>query len=421
MTTRNILVPPEVQRLLDVGAPVCIGLSGGKDSTAVAWAVSQALLDYPGPKLLIHADLGTTEWVDSWPSCLRIADRTGWDIESCRRPAGDMMDRWEGRWASSVRRYCAMETVAVVLPWSTPAMRFCQSELKVDPITSLIKRRFGKAPVLNVTGVRGEESATRAKQSACAPVAKLPPGSLAWRPIHHWALQDVWDAIAESGIIPHEAYGTYGSSRVSCRFCILANEADLKASLKDPEAMAIYRRMCELELESGFAFQGSRWLTSLAPELLDQGPGRSYGSSKVPWGVSGAGLLTSAQVLCSRRREAEAEHGEFEGLRARAAKLDAMQVLLDTHCRGRSIIGEPVHFTLDGPGFPGERAVGILLGVADGTVSIDYFGEVAVQHDTNALGGISGCFGEQFEEWQAERVRRGLPEWVDLFTRHGFA
>lgn len=185
-------------------------------------------------------------------------------------------------------------------------MRFCQSELKVDTITALIKRRFGKTPVLNVTGVRGEESATRAKQPSCAPVAKLPPGSLAWRPIHHWALQDVWDAIAESGIRPHEAYGTYGSSRVSCRFCILANEADLRASLKDPEAVSIYRRMCELELKSGFAFQGSRWLTSLAPELLDQGPGRSYGSSKVPWGVSGAGLLTSAQVLCSRRREAEA-------------------------------------------------------------------------------------------------------------------
>jgi len=306
MTSRNILIPAEVQSLLAAQAPVCIGLSGGKDSTAVAWAVSQALLDYQGPKLLIHADLGVTEWVDSWPSCLRIAERVGWEIQSCHRPAGDMMDRWEGRWQSSIRRYTNMETVAVVLPWSTPAMRFCQSELKVDPITSLIKRRFGKTPVLNVTGVRGEESATRAKQSACAPVAKLPPGSLAWRPIHHWTLQDVWEAIGESGIRPHEAYGTYGSSRVSCRFCILANESDLRASLKDPEAVSIYRRMCELELESGFAFQGSRWLTSLAPELLDQGPGRSYGFADVPWGISGAGMLVNAQLLCDQRRAAEA-------------------------------------------------------------------------------------------------------------------
>lgn len=306
MTTRNILTPPEVQRLLDDAVPICIGLSGGKDSTAVAWATSQALLDYRGPKLLIHADLGTTEWEDSWPSCQRIAERIGWELVSCRRPAGDMMDRWEGRWQSSIRRYVNMETVSVVLPWSTPAMRFCQSELKVDPITSLIKKRFGKVPVLNVTGVRGEESATRAKQPTCAPVAKLPPGSLAWRPIHHWKLQDVWDAIAESGIAPHEAYGTYGSSRVSCRWCILANEADLRASLLDPAGYAVYRRMCELEIESGFAFQGSRWLTSLAPELLDQGPGRSYGSASVPWGITGSALLLDAQLLAARRVELQA-------------------------------------------------------------------------------------------------------------------
>jgi 3'-phosphoadenosine 5'-phosphosulfate sulfotransferase (PAPS reductase)/FAD synthetase len=274
MPNKNILIPAEVQSLLDAKAPVCIGLSGGKDSTAVAWAVSQALLDYQGPKLLIHADLGTTEWEDSWPSCQRIAERIGWELVSCRRPAGDMMDRWESRWQSSVRRYANMETVTVVLPWSTPAMRFCQSELKVAPITSLIKRRFGKVPVLNVTGVRGEESTTRAKQPACAPIPTLPPRSLAWRPIHHWELPDVWTAIAESGIPPHEAYGTYGSSRVSCRFCILANEADLRASLKDPAAAAIYVRMCELELSTGFAFQGSRWLTSLATDLVPEGESR---------------------------------------------------------------------------------------------------------------------------------------------------
>jgi len=287
--SRNILIPPEVQRLLNAQAPVVIGLSGGKDSTAVAWAVSQALLDYAGPKLLLHADLGSTEWLDSWPSCQRIAERTGWELASCTRPAGGMMERWESRWASSKRRYCAMETVTVVLPWSTPAMRFCQSELKVAPITSLIKRRFGKVPVLNVTGVRGEESAARSKQPVCAPVAKLPPGSLAWRPIHHWTEEDVWAEIAASGIKPHEAYSLFGSSRVSCRFCILANEADLRASLKDPAAAAIYVRMCDLELASGFAFQGSRWLTSLAPDLVPNGLER----------------LGTAQSLAAHRNKAQ--------------------------------------------------------------------------------------------------------------------
>lgn len=303
----EIDLTPEVLALLQAGAPVAVGVSGGKDSHAVAWALSQYLKDYTGPKVLIHSDLGSVEWLDSFPACQRIADRIGWELISCTRAAGGMMERWEARWQSSIRRYTLMETVAVVLPWSTPAMRFCTSELKVGPITSTLKKRFGnKTPILNVTGVRAEESTARAKQPVVSVEKNLPDGSLNWRPIHSWKLQDVWDAIAESGVAAHEAYRLFGSSRVSCRFCILANAADLKASLKDPEALAIYRRMCELELESGFAFQGNRWLTSLAPELLDQGPGRSYGSADVPWGISGAGMLVNAQLLCDQRRAAEA-------------------------------------------------------------------------------------------------------------------
>jgi 3'-phosphoadenosine 5'-phosphosulfate sulfotransferase (PAPS reductase)/FAD synthetase len=219
-----------------------------------------------------------------------MAEGLGIELVSCTRPAGGLMSRWESRWQSSIRRYTNMETVSVVLPWSTPAMRFCQSETKVDPITSFIKKRYGKQPILNVTGVRGEESASRAKQPSCSPVAKLPPGSLSWRPIHHWTLQDVWDEIAASGIQAHEAYLKYGSGRVSCRWCILASEADLRASLLDPAGHEVYRRMCDLELTSGFAFQGSRWLSSLATNLLDDGFVR----------------LNAAQALASHRTKAQA-------------------------------------------------------------------------------------------------------------------
>lgn len=270
----GIATTPEVNALLAANAPVAVGVSGGKDSHAVAWALANHLRDYGGPKVLIHSDLGSVEWLDSFPACRRIAERIGWELIECRRPAGGMMERWESRWESSRRRYCDLRTVAVVLPWSTPAMRFCTSELKVDPITAALKKRFGKVPIINVTGVRAEESASRAKQPVSSPGAKLPPGSLAWRPIHHWSLQDVWDAIEASGVLPHEAYRLFGSSRVSCRFCILANEADLRVSLLDPAAAEIYRRMCALELASGFAFQGNRWLTSLAPDLVPHGAER---------------------------------------------------------------------------------------------------------------------------------------------------
>lgn len=165
----------------------------------------------------------------------------------------------------------------VILPWSTPSMRFCTSELKTDPITAWTKRRFGRTtPVLSVTGVRGEESANRAKQPVCsAGGSKLPPGSVTWRPIHPWKLQDVWDIIRCSGVEPHEAYSKFGNSRVSCRYCIMSSEADLLASLKDPTGHEIFRRMCELELTSGFGFQ-DKWLTGLAPGMVEDGGARLF-------------------------------------------------------------------------------------------------------------------------------------------------
>lgn len=288
---KEIAITPEVQKLLDSRAVVAIGCSGGKDSTAVVLAVADYLKGYEGPKLLLHADLLEVEWADSWPACQRVAEAVGWELATCTRKAGGMMQRWESRWESSKRRYCAMETVAVVLPWSTPSMRFCSGELKVDPITSYLKKRYGKTPIINVTGVRGEESKARAKQPVCAPGFKLPPGSLVWRPIHEWLLQDVWDAIAESGVEAHEAYTKFGSTRVSCRWCILGSQPDLKASLLDPAGHPIYRRMCDLELSSFFAFQGSYWLSSLAPELLEN---------------NGEHRLRSAQRYALVRKEAEA-------------------------------------------------------------------------------------------------------------------
>jgi len=287
--SKTITATPEVDALLAANVPVCIGVSGGKDSHAVALEMSRYLADYTGPKLLIHADLGSVEWADSLPSCQRIADCIGWELITTRRAAGGMMERWESRWQSSIRRYLELSTVALVLPWSTPSMRFCTSELKVDPITSAIKKRFGKTPVLSITGVRAEESTSRAKQPIASPAAKLPAGSLSWRPIHHLTLHQVWESISASGVPAHEAYQIFKSSRVSCRFCILAAEADLIASLSDPAAHPIYRRMAELELTSGFSFQG-KWLTRLAPQLIENGPAR----------------LQQAIALAEARKKAEA-------------------------------------------------------------------------------------------------------------------
>ena len=56
-----IATTPEVLALVQSGAPVALGLSGGKDSHAMAFAVTRFLdgLNHPRNKrVAIHADLG---------------------------------------------------------------------------------------------------------------------------------------------------------------------------------------------------------------------------------------------------------------------------------------------------------------------------------------------------------------------------
>ena len=57
-------------------------------------------------------------------------------------------------------------------------------------------------------------------------------------------------------------------TRVSCAYCIMSNEADLKASTTCPDNHDVYREMVDLEIESTFSFQGGGWLADVAPHLL---------------------------------------------------------------------------------------------------------------------------------------------------------
>lgn len=269
----SIATVAEIDALIAANAPVAIGVSGGKDSHAAAVATVAYLdrIGHAGPRLLIHADLGMVEWNDSLPMCRKLADHIGIDVVVVKRKAGGLMERWESRWESSKVRYETLSTVTLVPCWSTPAMRFCTSELKTHVITAELKRRFPGQTIINVTGVRRQESAARSKATIASPDAD---GRIwSWRPIVDWSEQEVFALIDESGLPPHPAYRVFGMGRVSCRFCIMSNLGDLTAASAQPEAHVLYRRMVSLESNSSFAFQGSRWLGDVAPHLLDA-PGR---------------------------------------------------------------------------------------------------------------------------------------------------
>lgn len=215
---------------------------------------------------------GSVEWSQSLSKCQEAAYKLGWGLEVVERAAGGMMDRWQVRWDNNVQRYIDLSCVQLILPWSTPGMRFCTSELKTAPIRSALKKLFPDYNIVNATGIRREESANRAKM----PVAKHEPHSARrgfdayqWNPIIDWKVGDVWAAIAGEGLEPHEAYTRFNMTRVSCRWCIMSSAPDLYNATLDGAGHPLYRQMVGLEVESTFAFQSNKWLGDVNPSLLD--------------------------------------------------------------------------------------------------------------------------------------------------------
>lgn len=293
-----IAITPAVRAALAGRAAVAFGVSGGKDGSAAASATLRALdeLGHAGPRVLIHSDLGRTEWHESLPTCEILAERLGLELMVVRRPAGDMLDRWLTRWANNVERYASLSCVKLILPWSTAAMRFCTSELKTAIICRALTQRFPGHTILSVTGIRREESPKRAKAEVSQPQAKLSSvthrtSGLDWKPILDWTIDDVWAEHRQADLPVHPAYTTWGSSRVSCAFCILSSQGDLMKAAACPDNAELYRAMVDLELTSTFAFQDRQWLCDVAPGLLTDAQ-----QTAVP--------LTKAAAL--RRQEAEA-------------------------------------------------------------------------------------------------------------------
>ena len=283
---RVVELDDEVRSLIATNAPVAVGVSGGKDSCAAAIAVVEHLraIDHKGPVVLVHADLGdpdpalNVEWTDSLPTCERLAAFLGVELIVTRRAAGGMMKRWIKRWENNVKRYAQLSCVKIILPWSTPSMRFCTSELKSAPIAAELVRRFPGQKIISACGIRREEGNGReASARTNAPTSKvnkrltnkrLGTSGVDWNPIAAWSTEDVFAFCAARGFQMHEGYGL-GMGRISCRFCIMQDLSDQRVSASVADNAPVLRTIVGLESRSTFAFQGSRWLGDIAPQLLD--------------------------------------------------------------------------------------------------------------------------------------------------------
>jgi len=272
----TVALTPELSEALALNVPVAIGVSGGKDSTVAAWATINYLnqIGHTGERILIHSDLGRVEWKDSLPICEKLAMHLNTELVVVRRKSGDMVDRWLQRWNDNVIRYQELSCVKLILPWSTPSMRFCTSEMKTSIIWRYLKKRWPTDTVLSVTGIRRQESTNRAKQPVAKPKLAKKDSDVVWGMDWHsvidWKVSDVWNCHDLNDLPRHEAYTTYGSSRVSCAFCVLASKPDLWSSSTCADNADLYRELVDLEVQSTFSFQSNQWLADINPKLLSE-------------------------------------------------------------------------------------------------------------------------------------------------------
>lgn len=103
--------------------------------------------------------------------------------------------------------------------------QFCTEELKTLPITTQIVGPMLEAgPVLQWLSIRADESANRAKQPR---LNRHESGSMVWRPIFTWSIDQVWDQHRKHGIAPNPLHAM-GMGRVGCMPCINCRNSELR-------------------------------------------------------------------------------------------------------------------------------------------------------------------------------------------------
>lgn len=272
---QDVSVDDRIGQAVRARAPVAFSLSGGKDSTAAAHAASAELDAFGHPRerrIAIHADLGRAEWRSTAQTVAGVARSLGVELLTVRHNRHDMVSRWEARFEEGKRRYSELEVFNLIGPWSSSSLRFCTSELKQQVIAPALQRRWPGQTIVSVVGIRRDESPAR----RLAPVSKHEPrwdradGTrlLTWHPILDWTASEVFCRHVDFSLPLHEAYATYGATRLSCAFCVMQSAGDQVAAARAPDNRELLVHLAEMEVRSTFSFQRDRWLADVAPGLL---------------------------------------------------------------------------------------------------------------------------------------------------------
>lgn len=222
-------ITKQIQELIANGALFVCNHSGGKDSQAMQIKLEEII-----PKnqmVVIHAVLRDVTWSG--------------DIEHIKKNLSGIA------YIEAHARRSLLEMIDERGMFPSPKNRQCTSDLKRGPIEREIRRYIKREKlsglVVNCMGLRAEESSSRKKMDTF----KFNKGNSKagrqwydWLPIHELTKKEIFQVIEAAGQEPHWVYAA-GMSRLSCCFCIMASEDDLRTAAKlNP---VLFKKYLELE------------------------------------------------------------------------------------------------------------------------------------------------------------------------------
>lgn len=261
---------------------ILVNSSAGKDSQAMLDYVVE-MADSQGVSrakiVVVHCDLGRVEWQGTRELAQEQAAHYGLRFEVVSREKGDLLQQ--------IRERGQFPPVAA-FPWCTSYQKRDQVKRLTTRLGREIRAELGvrKARILSCLGLRADESGPRRKRLECyaeqndgltVELEDKNRGSNSitridtWYPISAWTQEEVWARIHASGVRYHEAYDL-GMSRLSCAFCVNAQNSDLRISAAANHDLAV--EYLAVEAEIGRPFKRGKTLASIIGDVVARNDGK---------------------------------------------------------------------------------------------------------------------------------------------------
>lgn len=247
---------------------VVLSTSGGKDSTSASLFLKE--LGIPHTRVFMDTGWEHPELYSYLRGRLTSALGPINEVRSTKYPGG------------------MSEMVVAKGLFPTGSRRFCTEELKIKPLARFIRAiQDDGSDVLNVVGIRAEESDARAEMPEWDDSDVLDCD--VWRPLIRWTEQDVIEIHQMAGLEPCRLYLREGVRRVGCWPCVYARKSEILAvATSTPEKIDqirdLEREVSEQSKRMGHKIEHQTWFraqgTLLQPWPIDE----AVKWSRTSWG-----------------------------------------------------------------------------------------------------------------------------------------